>query len=101
MFTSARAFSFLLTFHSGFCLHCPDIVSEEHAGGDAYAEMTDSATSTDFTVRDGRTFMSYRKPSHGTVSGRVRREINGSWVTSEAGGHDLDTSFGPVNFLGA
>ena len=78
------------------------IVSEERAGGDAYAEMTDSATSTDFTVRDGRTFMSYRKPQHGTVSGRVRRASgNNTWITSERVGHDLDTSFGPVNFVGA
>ena len=30
------------------------IVSEEHTGGDSYAEMTDSATSTNFVVRDGR-----------------------------------------------
>ena len=77
------------------------IVAEEHEGGDAYAEMTDSATSTDFNVRDGRTFMSYRKPHHGTVSGRVRRPLgNETWITSEAVGHDLDTSFGPVNFIG-
>ena len=77
------------------------VVSEEHSGGDTYAEMTDSATSTNFNVRDGRTFMSYRKPHHGTVAGRVRRPPgNETWVTSEAAGHDLDTSFGPVNFLG-
>eukprot|EP01052_Picozoa_sp_SAG31_P010886 SAG31_NODE_605_length_13628_cov_24.848030_13_plen_253_part_00 len=75
------------------------IVSEEHNGGDAYAEMTDSATSTNFAVRDGRTFMSYRKPHHGVVSGRVRQLNGTTWVRSEAAGHDLDTSFGPVNFI--
>ena len=70
-------------------------------GGDAYAEMTDSATSTDFSVRDGRTFMSYRKPAHGVVAGRARRGAqNTTWTLSEAGGHDLDTSFGPVNYVG-
>ena len=76
------------------------VVSEEHAGGDAYAEMTDSATSTDFNVRDGRTYMSYRLPYHGVVSGRVK-QVNGTsgWAVSEAAGHDLDTSYGPVNFV--
>ena len=77
------------------------IAAEEHEGGDAYAEMTDSATSTDFSVRDGRTFMSYRKPAHGVVAGRARRGAqNTTWTLSEAGGHDLDTSFGPVNYVG-
>ena len=48
-----------------------------------------------------RTFMSYRKPHHGTVSGRVRQAAgNRTWITSEAAGHDLDTSYGPVNFIG-
>ena len=64
-------------------------------------DRTDSATSTDFSVRDGRTFMSYRKPAHGVVAGRARRGAqNTTWTLSEAGGHDLDTSFGPVNYVG-
>ena len=76
------------------------IVSEEHGGGDAYAEMTDSATSTNFAVRDGRTYMSYQRPCCGVVSGRVRRAPQATnWTKSEAAGHDLDTSFGPVNFV--
>ena len=76
------------------------IVSEEHTGGDTYAEMTDSATSTNFVVRDGRTYMSYQRPCCGVVSGRVRRAPRAtSWAKSEVAGHDLDTSFGPVNFV--
>lgn len=78
------------------------VVSEEHsgAGADAYAEMSDSATSTNFNVRDGRTYMSYQRPCCGVVSGRVRRAPQAtSWTKSEAPGHDLDTSFGPVNFV--
>jgi hypothetical protein len=78
------------------------IVSLETAGGDAVREMTSPAKGTTHAngKRDGTTLMSYRGPTSGCIAGRVTGTGGaGSPPSSWTVIPDLDTSFGPVNFL--
>ena len=86
------------------------VVSSEEAGGDAYAEMTASATGTDMGHRDGDTLMTYRLPTGANsaapmaaggslVTGRVRRHSDSeAWQRTDSSA-DIDTAFGPVNLV--
>ena len=69
------------------------IVAEETTDGDLATEMADAARMTTHAHRDGSTIMSY---NNGVVevTGRVAK-VDGSWMVTP----ELDTSFGPVNFV--
>ena len=86
------------------------IVSSE-TNGEAFVAMTKSATGADYgSYRDGDTLMTYELPpfygrtkhqSHAgmsLVSGKVKYVEDRGWE-EEAQGGDLDTSYGPINFV--
>lgn len=87
------------------------IVSSEQDGGDAFVDMTKSATGADYsTYRDGDTLMTYRLPTgagsapmaagKSLVVGKVLGETSaGSDWQEHTRGPDMDTSFGPVNMV--
>jgi len=90
------------------------VASEQN--GEAFVNMTRSATGADYSeYRDGDTLMTYKLPTGtvasgmaaggGLVLGKVLKATEGyggsgggSWVVSSGLG-DLDTSYGPVNFV--
>ena len=86
------------------------IVSSE-TNGEAFVAMTKSATGADYgSYRDGDTLMTYELPpfygrtkhqSHAgmsLVSGKVKYVEDRGWEEEVQGG-DLDTSYGPINFV--
>ena len=72
------------------------IVSKESKGGDYFVNMTDPATGTTHSHRDGKTYMSYLAPNKGLVTGRVlfNNDTQKAIITQE-----VDTSYGPLNFV--
>lgn len=86
------------------------IVSSERAGGDSFVQMNKSATGADYgSYRSGDTFMSYRLPTgagasplaagNPLVPAKVLRVGDaGEWVIT-SGFPEVDTSYGPVNFV--
>eukprot|EP00039_Didymoeca_costata_P033394 m.42146 g.42146 ORF g.42146 m.42146 type:complete len:1030 (+) comp9849_c0_seq2:322-3411(+) len=79
------------------------IVSSENNGGDAFLNMTFSATGADYaSYRSGDTFMSYKLPSGlggSLVTGKVYKAEDDDTWTEIAGITDIDTSFGPINMI--
>jgi len=86
------------------------VVSSETTG-EALVAMGKSATGADYsTYRDGDTLMTYKlpafygrnpgKPDRGKsfVSGKVMLDAAGTWI-EQTTGPDLDTSYGPLNFV--
>ena len=74
------------------------IVAEEVANGDTLRVMTNPARGTIHAggKRDGTTSMTYQGPGVGCIAGRVwRPSSSATWTITP----DLDTAFGPVNFL--
>ena len=72
------------------------VISEETSGGDAWVEMTNPAAATTHTVRDGSTSLTHAGPGRGHISGRASRIGSaGQWRVVT----DIDTMFGPVNWV--
>eukprot|EP01084_Bolivina_argentea_P015131 28298_1 len=72
------------------------IVSKEIKGQDYFVNMTDPATGTTMSHRDGNTYMSYLAPNKGTIIGRVLFDDNKQTANIV---QEIDTSYGPVNFV--
>jgi hypothetical protein len=76
--------------------HVYYVVSKETAGADATLEMYDPAAATTHVHRDGTTYMSYAGPGKGRVTGRVfNLDAKPGWTVIS----EVDTSFGPCNFI--
>jgi len=71
------------------------VVSSEVAGGDRFVNMTDPATGTNRSHRDGLTYMSYLAPDRGQITGRV---LLGKAMVPQIT-QEIDTSYGPLNFV--
>jgi hypothetical protein len=96
-------FCYSTTFSTPVTLTVGDtyyIVSQESAGADSLREMVNPARGTVHANgrRDGTTSMTYVGPNAGCVAGRVfapAGQPSLQWTVTP----DLDTAFGPVNFL--
>ena len=75
------------------------IVAEESQSGDMVTEMGDSARETTHAHRDGSTIMSYQGPGLVEVIGRVSGPDGPAWLDHATVAPELDTSFGPMNFV--
>eukprot|EP01084_Bolivina_argentea_P175665 304162_1 len=72
------------------------IVSLEMDKGDYFMNMSDPATGTTQSHRDGLTYMSYLAPNKGNIIGRVLFNNNTKQIIINK---EIDTSYGPVNLV--
>lgn len=76
------------------------VVSKEYKNGDFFMNMSDPATGTTYENRDGLTYMSYLAPNKGEIIARVIFEQgNQSDTPVVLINNQIDTSYGPVNFV--